>query len=73
MIVADLIRALQACDPDAIVLIPCDQALGGEPLADVVVVPPAALSRRSPATRSAVRLAGLSTAALTSVGVVAGG
>lgn len=60
MIVADLIRLLQDCDPNAIVLIPPDAGLGdgAEMLADVVPVPAARFSSGPGATSGGVRLSG---------------
>jgi hypothetical protein len=60
MIVADLIRLLQNCDPNAIVLIPPDAGLGdgAEMLDDVIPVPAARFPSGPGATSGGVRLSG---------------
>ncbi len=64
MIVADLIRLLETCDPQAVVLIPGDAGLGGhaEMLADVIPVPASVFAGGPAAAHGAVRLAGITAA-----------
>jgi hypothetical protein len=65
MKVSDLIRQLQACDPQAIVVIPHvhGEAQGTEALLEVVPIAPAQLSGGPAAGRSVVRLCGFAAAA----------
>lgn len=60
MIVGELIRLLQAQDPDAIVLIPHDPGLGGgaEAVSDVVGIPADQFRGGPAAANGAVRLSG---------------
>lgn len=64
MIVADLIRLLEACDPNALVLIPRDGRLDDptDVLVDAIPIAASAFNTGPAATHGAVRLAGITTA-----------
>lgn len=75
MIVADLMRLLEACDPDAVVLIPRDGCLDdpAEVLTDVVPVSPSVFATGPAAIHGAVRLAGITATVIVAKGLAAGG
>lgn len=66
MIVAELIRLLQDCHPQAVVLIPADPSMGQacEPLADVAKIDAAQFSHGPAAKGGVVRLSGFPIALL---------
>lgn len=66
MTVAELIHLLEACDPDAVVLIPRDADLdaSSEIVADVVALPASAFATGRTAVHGAVRLGGITTATM---------
>lgn len=66
MTVAELIRVLQGCDPQAVVLIPRDADLGAasEIVADVAHLPASAFVTGPAASSGAVRLGGITVATM---------
>lgn len=72
MIVSDLIRALERCDPNAVVLIPRDGDLtdATEWVSDVLPVPSERFSSGPAAAHGAVRLMGFPSATMVVVGAI---
>lgn len=66
MIVADLIRLLQDCHPQAVVLIPADPSMGQacEPVSDVAAIAASRLGDGRAAEAGVVRLSGFPIALL---------
>jgi len=66
MIVADLIRLLQDCDPQAVVVIPADPSMGQacEPVSDVAAIAASRFTGGPAAQAGVVRLSGFPIALL---------